>query len=65
MNQFGASDMSNSLNISKPKTYGTSADAMRNHEFGDCRYILHEVSMTDTLMKLAIKYNVTVNFFQT
>ena len=61
MNQFGASGMSNSLNSSKPKTYGTSSDVMRYHGFKDENYILHEVSMTDTLMKLAIKYNVTVN----
>lgn len=53
--------MTNSLNQSKPKTYGTSADVMITHGLGDCKYILHEVAMTDTLMKLAIKYNVTVN----
>ena len=60
MNLFGASSTSNSLNTSKPKTYGTSAEVIRNHDFEVCNCIIHEVSMTDTIMKLAIKYNVTV-----
>ena len=56
-------DMSNSLNHTKPKTYGTSSDDNnKSHFFNSQRCILHRVEMSDTLIGLAIKYNVTVRF---
>ena len=54
-------DMSNSLNHTKPKTYGTSSDDNSKSHFDKSqRCILHRVEMSDTLIGLAIKYNVTV-----
>ena len=55
-------DMSNSLNHTKPKTYGTSSDDNKKSLFlNSQRFILHRVEMSDTLIGLAIKYNVTVS----
>ena len=58
-------DMSNSLNITKPRSYGTSASSDRCSSVlfssANPRIKVHHVELTDTLQGLSIKYNVSVS----